>query len=77
MAPSPLTSGAVLTRDEFLRLLQVGLLIEEELVVREYADLAKRLRDDAARTWVLELVRESATHKGELTALIGSLEAMR
>lgn len=77
MTRSALTGDGPLDRAAFLRLLQVGLLIEEDVVAREYGDFAKRLQDGKAAEFVRELVLESATHKGELLDLIEQVEAMK
>ncbi len=64
-----------LTREEFLGQLLLGLIYEEEAVLRDYREWMERVEHEEVREFLSEMVDEAAHHKGEILDIIEALEA--
>lgn len=64
-----------LSRSDFLGNLLLGLIYEEEAVLRDYRDWMDRVEHEEVREFLSEMVDEAAHHKGEILDIIEALEA--
>lgn len=64
-----------MTREEFLGQLLLGLIYEEEAVLRDYREWMERVEHEEVREFLSEMVDEAAHHKGEILDIIEALEA--
>ncbi len=64
-----------LSRSDFLGNLLMGLLYEEEAILRDYKTMMAKVEHEEVREFLSEMVEEAAHHKGEILDIIEEVEA--